>query len=86
MEATVARGLLVLVVVAIILHCEHLSDLRRIAEVDRHIKALMDATMTGAAPSGYGETHTDMTNPSRPPENGPENAISEGVQRGRGNH
>jgi len=86
METIVAGGLLVLVVVAVMLHLEDKRDQDKIATVDRHIAALMDATRRGEEPPEPMQNRPDMTNPSRRHENGPQIAKSEGVQRGSGHH
>lgn len=83
---TIAWVLLLEVVLAIILHSVHLSDLREIHKVDRRIQALMDEVRAPdqrqRPPRPY-QNNADLRDWSRRPRKGPENAKYEGVNRER---
>ena len=89
MVYTICWGLMVLVIIAVSLHMTDQADRRRIEQADRAYQAALDranALGTPQDPQRHMQNNLDMGNRSRPHENGPEIAKSEGVQRGSGNH
>lgn len=89
MVVTVAVGLLGIALVVIILHAIDHAERRRMDADDRRFRALLERAGAPEPAPDAGQTpqnNTDMREWSRRPENGPEIAKSEGVQRGSSRH
>ena len=88
MVLSLAWGLMVVVLVALLLNAADQSDRRKLDDMDRRVDdafhAAMDAPEGGADPAGPRGKRPAMTNQSCRPQNGLISRDLEGVQRGSG--